>query len=160
VAKELEISSLEKRKKLKEKIRERQRIESEIEKELSQSLSLSIALILSLLLLGTVFFHYSENLKWIDALYVSGITMTSVGYGDITPTNDASKIFAVFFAIISISVLFYSASTISSEILARVKERVLIARLKRLEEGEPETDTSRVKTSSKEEKEERSFFGF
>ncbi len=158
MAKQLESSPFEKRKNLKEKIRERQRIEQEIERELSQSLSLSIALILSLLLVGTVFFHYSENLKWIDSLYVSGITMTSVGYGDITPTNDASKIFAVFFAIISISVLFYSASTISSEILARVKERVLIARLKRLEEGELEVD--KVKTSSKEEKEEKSFFGF
>ena len=132
-------------------------IEQEIEKELGQSLSLSIALILILLLTGTVFFHYSERLKWVDAMYLSGITMASVGYGDFHPTNDASKIFAVFFAITSISVLFYSASTISSEILARIKERVLIARLKRLEDAAGE-EKGNARSSRKEEKEEKSFF--
>ena len=125
------------RKRLAEKLKERQRIEIEIEKELGNSLSLAVSLILGLLLTGTVFFHYSEKLEWIDSFYFSGVTMTSVGYGDITPTNDASKIFTVFFTIISLSVFVYSASIISSEILARVKERVLIRRLRRLS-GEAE----------------------
>jgi len=45
------------------------------------------------------------GLSWIEALYVSVQTVTSVGYGDITLTSDGGKIFMIFFMFIGRSSL-------------------------------------------------------
>ncbi len=51
-----------------------------------------------LLLLGASAF-YSKVEQWslIDALYFSVMTMATVGYGDLTPTTDISKIFTIVY---------------------------------------------------------------
>lgn len=42
--------------------------------------------------LGTVAFSHLEGLKLIDALYFSVTTITTVGFGDITPQNEITKV--------------------------------------------------------------------
>ena len=32
---------------------------------------------------GSVFYHFIENWSWIDSIYFSVITLTTVGYGDL-----------------------------------------------------------------------------
>ncbi len=54
---------------------------------------------LAILATGTGFFWIVERWSFIDALYFTVITLTTVGYGDLHPTNDLSKIFAVVFVI-------------------------------------------------------------
>jgi len=55
------------------------------------------------LAIGCAFFSWSEDWSWDDALYFSIVTMTTVGYGDLVPTTDASKIFAIFYIIFGLS---------------------------------------------------------
>lgn len=58
---------------------------------------------LVLLLIGsTIFYTKIENWRIIDALYFSIMTMSTVGYGDFTPTTDISKIFTIVYTILSI----------------------------------------------------------
>ena len=54
---------------------------------------------------GATFYHYSMGLKWLDAVYFSTITLTTVGYGDIVPTNDAAKIFTIGYLIVGIGII-------------------------------------------------------
>lgn len=54
---------------------------------------------------GAIFFHYTEKLNWVDAFYFCTITLTTIGYGDITPTTNLGKIFTSFYAILGIGII-------------------------------------------------------
>ena len=57
------------------------------------------------LAIGTIAYHFIENLSWIDSVYFSTITLTTIGYGDIAPQTDIGKLFTVFYVIIGISII-------------------------------------------------------
>ena len=52
-------------------------------------------LLLVFLIIGTAFYHKFEGWRYLDALYFSSYTITTVGYGDITPKTDIGKIFTI-----------------------------------------------------------------
>lgn len=54
---------------------------------------------------GTIFFHFTEKLSWLNAVYFCVITLTTVGYGDITPKTDAGKIFDIFYVLTGIGII-------------------------------------------------------
>ncbi len=57
------------------------------------------------ILSGTIIYHYVEGWRWIDSFYFSVITLTTVGYGDMSPQTDFGKIFTAFYVIIGIGIL-------------------------------------------------------
>ncbi len=72
-----------------------------------------------LLFIGTMFYINFEKWSWIDALYFSAQTLTTVGYGNITPTTDISKLFTVAYMIFGVGVALYILSSVAAEILKR-----------------------------------------
>lgn len=54
---------------------------------------------------GAIFFHYVQKLSWLDAIYFCTISLATVGYGDITPTTPAGKIFIMFYVIVGIGII-------------------------------------------------------
>ena len=58
-----------------------------------------------LVALGTVVFQALENWSWVDSFYFSAVTVTTVGYGDLTPSTDGAKLFTVFYIIAGISIV-------------------------------------------------------
>ena len=61
----------------------------------------------ALLLLGggTVVYRLLEDWSWVDSLYFSVVAVTTVGFGDFTPSTDASKIFTVVYLLMGISII-------------------------------------------------------
>lgn len=57
------------------------------------------------LLTGTVFYHFTEHLSWVDAVYFSVVTLGTVGYGDIVPHTDLGKLFTAAYIIVGIGIL-------------------------------------------------------
>ena len=58
-----------------------------------------------LLCCGTVLFSILEDHGIVDGLYLATVTLTTVGFGDIRPTTQASKIFMMLFSFAGIGVL-------------------------------------------------------
>jgi len=83
--------------------------------------TLALALIL---LIGTVFYHFYEGFTWVDAFYFTAVTLTTVGYGDIHPTHDLSKIFTVFLAFSGIGLVFYYFSVSAGYYLDMLQNRI------------------------------------
>ena len=50
-----------------------------------------------LIFIGVIVFMHLENLSVNDAMYFTIVTVSTVGYGDITPTTDEGKIFSIFY---------------------------------------------------------------
>ncbi|MBA3036711.1 MAG: two pore domain potassium channel family protein [Desulfobacterium sp.] len=63
--------------------------------EVRRRLQLFLTLFLIVAAIGTVGFMNLENLSLADAFYYNIVTMSTVGYGDIHPTNQTSRMFAV-----------------------------------------------------------------
>ena len=59
----------------------------------------------ALIAIGTIVYGIVENWTWIDSFYFSVIAVTTVGFGDITPSTDPSKLFTVFYIMAGISLI-------------------------------------------------------
>lgn len=72
------------------------------------SAQLSTLLIMSCIVItgGTFFYRFVEGWTWIDSLYFSIITLTTVGYGDLSPTTPISKLFTCFYIISGVGIIF------------------------------------------------------
>lgn len=74
---------------------------------LNQKILYAFLVVIILLSIGTFYFHKSEKWSYVDSFYFSTITLTTIGYGDLVPTQDSTKIFASFYAIFGIGIMLY-----------------------------------------------------
>ncbi len=78
----------------------------------------SFFLTLMILLSGTMFYALVEGLRWVDALYLSVVTLTTLGYGDFTPATDLGKIFTVIYLFSGMGVLVTCITRLARAMLA------------------------------------------
>ena len=82
-------------------------------------------LIFGLLLLvwaaGSVFYHLVEGLSYVDALYFTAVTLTTVGYGDFAPQTDAGKLFTAIYAFVGIGIFLGFAATLFQAVASRLR---------------------------------------
>ena len=58
-----------------------------------------IVSVLVILATGTTFYTLVEGWTVIEALYFTVITLTTIGYGDLHPTTEFSRLFTIFFVL-------------------------------------------------------------
>jgi len=58
------------------------------------------------LAVGTLFYHFAEGWTWLDSLYFSIITLTTIGYGDLVPTTPLTKLFTIIYIFIGLGIIF------------------------------------------------------
>lgn len=73
----------------------------------------------AILAVGTVFYRIVEHLSWVDSFYFCSITLTTIGYGDIVPHSDASKLFTVLYSFLGIGIMATFANLIIKNATAR-----------------------------------------
>lgn len=73
----------------------------------------------AVLAIGAVFMHIVEKLSWVNSIYFSVVSLTTVGYGDIVPTTDAGKIFVCFYLLAGIGIIATFASNLIKNAVAK-----------------------------------------
>ena len=74
----------------------------------------SVFLIVGVSLIGIVGFMLLEKYSFIDAMYMTAITMSTVGFGLITDLSLSGKVFSIFLIVISAGTFVYAITTITT----------------------------------------------
>lgn len=80
--------------------------------------------VFAMISIGTFSYQILEGWSIITSLYFSVATLTTVGYGDIHPTTDASRIFTVFYILIGVSIVLSSLTIIVTDRINNTASRV------------------------------------
>ncbi|MBM9512523.1 TrkA family potassium uptake protein [Desulfogranum marinum] len=75
------------------------------------------SLFLLLLVVGTIGYMLFENTSFWGGMYLTIITVFTVGYGDIVPIHPTGKVFTVFLVITSVSFVMYTFSKITETMI-------------------------------------------
>lgn len=90
---------------------------------LTKKIYLAFILLMVVLITGVFGFRFLSDYTWVDALYMTVITISTVGFGEVAPLGDAAKLFTVFLIIMSVVIFAYSVSVITEYILSKTNSR-------------------------------------
>jgi len=80
---------------------------------------IAIALMVTALATGVVGYHFLSDLSWVDAIYMTVITVTTVGFTEVGPMSPEAKLFTIFLIIASVFIFAFAISVITEYILSR-----------------------------------------
>src|SRR6266508_2475744 len=75
---------------------------------LPRNLVTAAALLLTLPIIGTAGYMILEGWSFIDALYMSVITLTTVGFREVRPLDTSGKVFTMIFTVSGVGAVFYA----------------------------------------------------
>lgn len=80
---------------------------------LKKKIYISFVLFISILIVGIIGYMILSGDKFIDALYMTVITITTVGFGTLHSLSDEEKLFTIFLILSSVVVIGYSVAAIT-----------------------------------------------
>ena len=78
----------------------------------------TLFLVFAIILLGVAGYMILSDYSFVDALYMTVITITTVGFGEVQPFTPQEKIFTVFLILTSITVFGYAVSIFSEYLVS------------------------------------------
>lgn len=96
-----------------------------------------VILLIMLMMLGTFGYMIIDHFSLMDAIYQTGITFTTVGFGEVAPISQIGRVFTISliilgFAVFSISLGIIAEVINKGELIAIVKERRMLYKIARL----------------------------
>ena len=79
----------------------------------------ALFLLVLIICIGVSGYKIISDYSWLDAIYMTVITMTTVGFGEVVPLDDNAKIFTIFLILGSIVIVGYAISIITEYILSK-----------------------------------------
>ena len=82
-------------------------------------LNLAVTLLTILLFTGVVGFKLISGFSWIDSIYMTVITITTVGFGEVQPLDNQSKLFTIGLILSSAVIVGYAIKVITEYIISK-----------------------------------------
>lgn len=76
----------------------------------------------ALVLTGSLFYWRFEDWTFFEALYFCIVTLTTVGYGDFSPTTTGTQIFTVFYILTGFGILVALLTSVAQQYLRQKAE--------------------------------------
>jgi voltage-gated potassium channel Kch len=73
-------------------------------------------------LVAAVFFMLAEGWSFLDALFFSVATISTVGYGDVVPATAAGRIFTIGYIFAGIGIFVVTAASIADRVIRYARE--------------------------------------
>ena len=90
-----------------------------IEKVFKSKLNIAILLLSILILLGIIGFKIISGFSWVDSIYMTIITITTVGFGEVQPLDSQSKLFTVGLILTSAVTVGYALKVITEYLISK-----------------------------------------
>ncbi len=84
-------------------------------------LVLPLAVVIAVVAVGTLGYHWlwrAAGGTWLDALFMTVTTITTIGYAEVRPLDSAGRIFTMFVAVTGIGSLFYTLGVVMEYLVA------------------------------------------
>lgn len=85
----------------------------------------ALLLVLVVLLFGVFGYRFISDYSWIDALYMTIITVTTVGFSEVKPMGPEGKIFTVLLILTSVFTVGFAISVVTEYILSKNSLQIL-----------------------------------
>ena len=79
----------------------------------------ALLLLLLLTCFGVIGYRFISGYTWVNALYMTVITITTVGFAEVNPLDTQSKIFTIFLILASVVIVGYAITIITEYILSK-----------------------------------------
>ena len=99
----------------------------------------ALLLFLLVMVIGVVGYMYLSDDTFVNALYMTVITITTVGFGEVHPLSDNEKLFTIFLILMSVVILGFVASIVtqyiaSGELFENIKFKKVQKKIGQLKE--------------------------
>ncbi len=84
---------------------------------MKKGLIIPLLSLIAITVVGTIGFHYIEGVGFSKSVYWTIVTITTVGYGDITPQTEMGRIFAIGLMIVGIGAILYTLTAVGRNII-------------------------------------------
>jgi voltage-gated potassium channel len=84
-------------------------------------LVLPLSLVVSVVAVGTLGYHWlwrGIGGTWLDALFMTFTTITTIGYGEVKPLDGPGRVFTILIAVAGIGAFFYTFSVVLDQLVA------------------------------------------
>lgn len=99
-------------------------------KLLFSKIYIAVVLIFTAVVIGVIGYAYLENMSVLDALYMTIITLSTVGFGEVKELSRKGEIFTIILIVTNIGIFTYALTSISSYLLnGEFRERLNKLRL-------------------------------
>ena len=80
-------------------------------------ISFSLLSLLLIVLFGTLGYHLLEGWHWFDSLYMTIITLATIGYSEIHPLTDAGRIFTIVLIVLGVTAAGFIFTTLTQALV-------------------------------------------
>lgn len=86
--------------------------------------SVAIGMGAALILIGTILFQWLMDISWAEAFYFSVVTLSTVGYGDVTPETDFQRAVVALYVLIGVTIFVTAIGIVGVNVIEKRQQRI------------------------------------